>query len=228
MRKARKLFQVVEDTTRNGKRVFIGLCLMKIAKELFARFAEGEEFLFKEQEELVAPHPLRVDELIVVLTEVEAVLNSRPLVAIDQTESEDELVLTPAHFLIFQPMKASPTAPVSKAKINTLSRWRLVQRLKQEFAQAWRLCYLQSLEARTKWKRKKQNVKEGDLVLIKDTTLLTSYRWPLGEVVKVYPGKDNLVRAVNVLCHNKVYRRAVHMSVPLLLEEPDGEHKDEG
>ncbi len=44
---------------------------------------------------LVAPHPLRVDELMVVLTEVEAVLNSRPLVAIDQTESEDELVLTP-------------------------------------------------------------------------------------------------------------------------------------
>ena len=63
----------------------------------------------KQLKKLIAPHPLRIDEMQAVLTEVEAILNSWPLVAADQVEAEDELVLKLAHFLIFRPMKAPPT-----------------------------------------------------------------------------------------------------------------------
>ena len=69
----------------------------------------GVKSMKKQLKKLIAPHPLRIDGMQAVLTEVEAILNSRSLVAADQMEAEDELVLTPAHFLIFRPMKAPPT-----------------------------------------------------------------------------------------------------------------------
>ena len=113
----------------------------------------GVKSMKKQLKKLIAPHPLRIDEMQAVLTEVEAILNSRPLVAADQVEAEDELVLTPAHFLIFRPMKAPPTQQAKQAKISTLTRWNLVQRLQQDFAESWKSCYLQSLQARSRWKR---------------------------------------------------------------------------
>ncbi len=174
---------------------------------------------------LVAPHALRYDELTAVLSEVEAVLNSRPLVPADSVETEHGLVLTPGHFMIFRPMKAPPSKPASQAKMSTLTRWRLVQRLQQDFAHSWRGCYIQSLQARSKWKTMKENIKIGELVLVKDQTLLNSSRWPLGKIIRVFPGNDKLVRTVDVLCNGKTYRRPIHMLVPLQLEESqqDGE-----
>ena len=173
----------------------------------------------KQLKKLIAPHPLRIDEMQVVLTKVEAILNSRPLVAADQVEAEDELVLTPAHFLIFRPMKAPPTQQVKQAKISTLTRWNLVQRLQQDFAESWKSCYLQSLQARSRWKRHHCNAEVGDIVFIKDITLAKGHRWPLGKITAVYPGQDGLVRTVDVQCNGKTYRRAIHLLVPLQLEQ---------
>ena len=173
----------------------------------------------KQLEKLIAPHPLRIDEMQAVLTKVEAILNSRPLVAADQVEAEDELVLTPAHFLIFRPMKAPPTQQVKQAKISTLTRWNLVQRLQQDFAESWKSCYLQSLQARSRWKRHHCNAEVGDIVFVKDITLAKGHRWPLGKITAVYPGQDGLVRTVDVQCNGKTYRRAIHLLVPLQLEQ---------
>ena len=148
----------------------------------------GVKSMKKQLKKLIAPHPLRIDEMQAVLTEVEAILNSQPLVAADQVEAEDELVLTPAHFLIFRPMKAPPTQQAKQAKISTLTRWNLVQRLQQDFAESWKSCYLQSLQARSRWKRHHCNAKVGDIVFVKDITLAKGHRWPLGKVTAVYPG----------------------------------------
>ncbi len=51
---------------------------------------------------MVTPHPLRHDELQTVLIEVEASLNSRPLVALGATEAVMYLALTPGHFFNWQ------------------------------------------------------------------------------------------------------------------------------
>ncbi len=53
---------------------------------------------------MVTPHPLRFHELSSILTEVEAVLNSRPLTLLHTTDASDDIVLTPGHFLIGRPM----------------------------------------------------------------------------------------------------------------------------
>lgn len=45
--------------------------------------------------------------------------------------------------------------------------------------------------------------------------------WPMARIVKVYPGKDGHVRAVDVVAQGKVYRRPVHKLVHLLEEEDE-------
>ncbi len=167
---------------------------------------------------IVAPHPLRIDEMMNITTEVEAILNSRPLVAAEGVELEEGLVLTPAHFIIYRPMKSPPTAAATKAKIPTLKRCQLVQRLSQKLEEEWKGNYLQSLQARKQWKNERCNIKEKDIVFVKDETIATG-RWPLGIITKVFPGKDNLVRTVNVKVRGKEYKRSIHMMVPLLMED---------
>ncbi len=59
---------------------------------------------------------MRLDELVNVTSDVEEV------------ETEDELVITPGHFLVQRPLKAPPTSAPSTAKISSLRRWQLVKR----------------------------------------------------------------------------------------------------
>ncbi len=166
---------------------------------------------------MVTPHPLRFHELSSILTEVEAVLNSRPLTPLHTTDASDDIVLTPGHFLIGRPMKSPPTAPANQAKLTSLRRWNLVQRLNQDLWQAWRASYLQSLNARNKWITKKRNLQVGDIVYIKDDSLCTR-NWPIARIIKTFPGDDGLVRAVDVQCRGQVYRRSSHQMI-FLFEE---------
>ena len=57
--------------------------------------------------------------------------------------------------------------------------------------------YLSSLQPRRKWVNSSPNVKVSDIVLLKDHESPQG-QWPLGIVDKVFPGKDGLVRKVQV------------------------------
>ena len=54
---------------------------------------------------------LTCEEMYAVLTEVEAVLNSRPLTPLDSAPLDGASVLTPGHFLIGRSLKALPEVP---------------------------------------------------------------------------------------------------------------------
>ncbi len=153
-----------------------------------------------------------------ILTDVEATLNSRPLAALYSTEPDLDLALTPGHFLIGRPLKAPPTKPASTAKLSYLRHWALVQRLQQDLWIAWKGCYLQSLQARSRWQNTTSTLRVNDLVYVKDETLAT-FRWPLAKVVAVYPGSDDRIRAVDIQCGGKIYKRAIHRLVKLHLED---------
>ena len=170
---------------------------------------------------IVSPHPMRFHEFSSVLTEVEAILNSRPLVPIHSTDMSDSLTLTPGHFLIGRPIKALPTAPASQAKISSLRRWNLVQRLNQDLWQAWRSSYVQSLGARNKWVTMKRNLQVGDLVYVKDESL-NSRNWPLARIIAVFPGDDGNVRAVDIKCQGRIYRRSTHQLIFLFEKDHSG------
>ncbi len=57
---------------------------------------------------MVGSHLLTFIKLTTILSEAEAVLNSRPIVPISSTDPDD-IIITPGHFLISRPLKAAPS-----------------------------------------------------------------------------------------------------------------------
>ena len=68
---------------------------------------------------MVSPHPLRYDEFATLLVDVEATLNSWPLVESGSTEPDDDLSVTLSHFLIFRPVKALPSSQSARPSCPT-------------------------------------------------------------------------------------------------------------
>ena len=82
---------------------------------------------------IIGMHPLTLDELITVVTEIEATLNSRPLVPLDLSSSDGVQAFTPAHFLVGRPLHTLPLRSQTNDKISYLRRWNLCSRLSSEF-----------------------------------------------------------------------------------------------
>ncbi|KAH8240512.1 hypothetical protein KR032_004483, partial [Drosophila birchii] len=156
---------------------------------------------------VTATSSLTFEELNTVIIEVEAILNSRPLTPMS-SDPTDTSALTPGHFLIGEPLVAPPDANLALPGKTLVNRWELVSRLKQSFWNQWSMEYLQELQMRTKWKTMAQNVKEGLLVLVKEDNVPVM-SWPMGRIVKTYPGKDNQVRVVDVKTASGTFKRPV-------------------
>ena len=87
------------------------------------------------------------------------------------------------------------------------------------FWKRWKGEYLSTLQSCRKWTKDKPNVKEGDVVLLKDSQAHRN-EWPMGLVVKTFPSGDNRVRKVEVWTAKdgtpKVFLRLVSEIIVLL------------
>ena len=90
------------------------------------------------------------DELLMVLSSTEAVINSRPIAVIDTPPEDGVNPLTPGHFLVGTPLCALPSLQNNSDKITSLSQWNLVQKLQLEFWNRWKSDYLMLLNRRNK------------------------------------------------------------------------------
>ena len=117
-------------------------------------------------------------------------------------------------------LNPAPRSTGQQPHIATPHRWRLLNRLKQELWLKWQSSYLKSLQSRSKWKREAPNLKPGYLVLLKDTSLGTP-NWPLAVITHAFPGKDQLVRVVELHCKGKIYRRPVTKLALVYASQPD-------
>lgn len=125
---------------------------------------------------------LTYEELSTVLIQIEAILNSRPITPM--TENPEDLdVLSPGHFLVGGALTAPIEPNILEVKENRLSKWQLCTRMKQEFWNKWSNEYISNLQVRTKWKNEQENLKEGDMVLIKEENTAPLH-WPVGRVKK--------------------------------------------
>lgn len=146
---------------------------------------------------------LTFEEMNTVLIQIESILNSRPLCL----TSDDELdPLTPSHFLIGHPHTSLPDPDLSHLKLNSLSRWQYIQRLRQEFWKKWHRSYLLTLQKRTKWSTNKSSIKINDVVILHEENLPPSC-WKLGRVIDLHPGEDQIVRVVTVKTQTGTLKR---------------------
>ncbi|XP_060516106.1 uncharacterized protein LOC132695675 [Cylas formicarius] len=139
---------------------------------------------------------LTFEEMSTVLTQVESILNSRPLCSLSSNPN-DLHSLTPGHFLTLEPLSAPPDDPLANLNTNRLTRWQLVQQLHQHFWDRWHREYLHQLQQRHKWNTTTNPPKVGQLVLIKDENL-PPLKWLLGRITRLYPSSDKEIRVVQV------------------------------
>lgn len=79
---------------------------------------------------------LTFEEFSTLLTEIEAIVNSRPLSPLSDDPS-DMTPLTPAHFLIGRPLNAVPGQDYTAVKENRLSALQRIQQTIQSFWKRW-------------------------------------------------------------------------------------------
>ena len=146
---------------------------------------------------VVLGNQVLTDEVLnTVFTEVEFIVNSRPLTHVS-TDPTDLEAITPNHFLLG---RASPRwAPccVDERDLCSRRRWKQAQSLAEGVWRRWVKEYVPTLAQRRKWSQQTRNLQTGDLVLMAETGLSRS-SWPLARVVKVFPGADAAVRAAEV------------------------------
>ena len=157
---------------------------------------------------------LTYEEFQTVLSQVEACLNSRPLCPMSP-DPTDLNVLTPGHFLIGRPLTAIPEPDLTSVKINRLSRWQLTQQIAQHFWRRWSAEYLSTLQQRFKWTQKREDLRIGDLVLVREDNQ-PQMKWKMGRVVQLFPGADSKVRVVTVKTADGEIKRPVVKLCPLM------------
>ena len=155
-----------------------------------------------------------------IRVDIEATLNSRPLVPLDSMPTDGIQVLTPGHLLIGRPLTAIPSRDARVNKVSITKRWNQCQHLSNEYWRLWKAEYLAILNRSAKWRRPQRNITAGDIVLLKDDELF-GRAWPMGKVTKVYPGADGKVRVADVRTEKGTYRRPIVRLVVLLPQEDD-------
>ena len=152
---------------------------------------------------------LTYEELTTISCQVEACMNSRPLLPLTSHAQDGLTTLTASHFLLFKAPTSYPADPRLPEKPHLLKKWNQCQSMVQHFWKRWSLEYLNCLQARTKWQSAHPNLQPGDIVLVRPDGFFFSCHWPLGRILQVYPGEDNLFRVVKVKIAKGEYKRAV-------------------
>ena len=185
---------------------------------------------------------LRTDQLSTLLTEIEAVVNTRPIVYVG---SDDHLTLSPADLLQQHTTLGLPDITVKSddpdfvppgTRINMasvlLDAWRRGQNIVNNFWKLWREDYLTALrEKQTSDLRKmkpttSQQPHIGDVVQVYDETFRGS--WKVGRITRVLMSRDGKVRAAEVqLANGHIIDRPTSKLYPLESSTPPTTAKPE-
>ena len=155
-------------------------------------------------------------ELAEVILDVETQINRRPLTYV---EDDVELpLLTPQTFLYQRSTQLPEQATHQINDLDLRSRAKYLKSCKDQLWQRWEKEYLVALR---EWhnlahKKTKYQPEVGDVVIVKSDSKNRGV-WPLGIVVSLHPGKDDIVRAIGVRTPNGHIERAPQHLYPLEL-----------
>ncbi|XP_045498045.1 uncharacterized protein LOC123696083 isoform X2 [Colias croceus] len=156
---------------------------------------------------------LSYEELCTVLTQIECLLNSRPLTVLSSDPAEPS-ALTPSHFLNTAPLLSLPAPQVKSDHVSLLDRHSLLDKLVQSFWKRWRMEYLHGLQVRQKWNTPSTPITPGTVVVVINDNA-PPLTWPLAVVEKVHPSKDDVARVCTVRTAKGTYLRPVVRLCPL-------------
>ena len=174
-------------------------------------------------------HSLTRCELEAVLHEVESCINSRPLTFVgDDLDSEDPL--TPAHFLMRRPAGVQGGdyggGPYQVSARDLVSRKVVSDALLEQFCVVWSSEYVRQLPP---WRGSgtKGELTVGSVVLVREDGY-SRMQWPMGVVTKVFPGRDGLVRAVEVKTAKCAITRSIQRLHSLEIATAGGDSQGKG
>lgn len=119
---------------------------------------------------IIGDRVLTPEEMRTLFAEVSGYLNSRPLTVL----YDDEVgisTITPGHFLVGSQIVAPPTCDVPFKDKNHMQRWQMVQEKAGSLWKQWSQEVVTQMFGRLKWKKPVENVKIGDIVLVKNENL---------------------------------------------------------
>ncbi|GBM88096.1 hypothetical protein AVEN_99788-1, partial [Araneus ventricosus] len=165
---------------------------------------------------------LSFEEMTTILSEVELVLNHRPL-TYTSNDLDEPLPLTPAHFLF--PGQENLSYPVHFLEIFTnqpstkenLTRRVVYQtKLLRHIWGKWKNNYLMQLRNAHNFVNSSpvRDLKKGEVVLLEGTTK-SKFLWPLGVIEDVIVGRDGHIRSCIVRTSKGQLKRPIQLIYPL-------------
>lgn len=128
------------------------------------------------------------------MAEVTAIVNARPLTSVS-TDPDQPVILTQAMLLTRK--VGTPAVPPGQFDNSDLmrSQWWQVQSLGDMFWDRWKKEYIGGLQGHHIWRNKRPNLREADVVLLKDAQMKRN-DWPVGLITKTFASEDGCVRKV--------------------------------
>ncbi len=179
------------------------------------------------------------DELLTVVTEVESVLNSRPLTYVSCNDMEEPL--TPAHFLTGRRIRTLPDGPHPQestdddARVTSEDLSRRINHLNglmNQFWKRWKSEYLLELRDHHRYNTGKSDaepVSKGDVVLVHDDK--PRGFWRLARVLETVAGRDGRIRGAVLRVSSptgrpSTLRRPLQLLYPLEMNSCDSHQPD--
>ncbi len=149
-------------------------------------------------------------EFSTLLTEVEGIVNNRPLGLVYTTK--DYHLITPAHFVMGRPLLLLPDDPENVDRASSISKlWLYRKRLLNNFWKRFHNQYLLDLAPTKVWQDNLENyLKEDQVVLVRDDNL-TRNTWKTARIKHLHKGTDGKIRAATlVLPTGSEIHRSIH------------------
>ena len=166
-------------------------------------------------------------ELSTILTEVESVLNCRPLTYLYRDEGGEEYALTPSHLIYGRNVSESNENyhEVVSTYESLSSRAKYHHRLLSQFTKQWKNEYLLGLLESTKLNAygKKLVVNVDDIVMLKDDQTKRSF-WKICKIIELKSGTDGNIRAARIQLvtdkSKRIFIRPPKLLVPREVTQP--------
>ncbi|XP_054710302.1 uncharacterized protein LOC129220001 [Uloborus diversus] len=165
---------------------------------------------------------LSYEEIQTTLTEIEAVINGRPLTYV-YDEINEPFPLTPSHFLIGKRPNFFPDIPsVAEPKSNKKTLTKLLRyrdQILNHFWKRWRTEYLLELRSANRIVPidTPTKFKIGDVVIVYEDKV-PKHMWKIGVVKDLFFGRDSKVRSCAVRTPSGVVRRPIQLLYNLELD----------